>query len=48
MGNKPQDALPRLEPGFYRGQAYVHWVMTIEGRKTGWLVRSFIIGFVKY
>ena len=31
------DYLKRLPPEFYRGQAYVHWSMTIDQRKTGWL-----------
>ena len=29
--------LRRLPPQFYQGSAYVHWTMTIAGRKTGWL-----------
>lgn len=29
--------LKRLPPEYYRGRAYVHWSMTIEDRKTGWL-----------
>ncbi len=33
--------LPRLEPGFYRGQAYVHWSLTIKDRRTGWLIPAF-------
>ena len=33
--------LPRLEPGFYRGQAYVHWSLTIKDRRTGWLIPDF-------
>ena len=33
--------LPRLEPKAYRGQAYVHWTMTIEDRRSGWLVPIF-------
>ena len=33
--------LPRLEPGFYRGQAYVHWTLTIKDRRTGWLIPAF-------
>jgi len=37
--------LPRLEPEFYRGQAYVHWTMTIDGRKTGWLKPLFLYKF---
>ena len=29
--------LPRLEDAAYRGQAWVHWTMTIRDRATGWL-----------
>jgi putative transposase len=29
--------LPRLDSGFYRGRAMVHWTMTMEKRATGWL-----------
>ncbi len=39
------DYLKRLPPEYYRGQAYVHWSMTIEGRKTGWLVPIFYYKF---
>jgi putative transposase len=39
------DHLPRLPPENYRGQAYVHWSMTIEDRKTGWLVPIFYYKF---
>ena len=39
------DYLKRLLPGFYRGQACVHWTMTIEERKTGWLVPIFYYKF---
>ncbi len=45
MPNESHDALPRLEPDRYRGQAYVHWVMTIHNRKTGWLVPLFYYKF---
>ncbi len=31
------DHLPRLGPEYYRGQAYVHWTMTMRDRQTGWL-----------
>src|SRR5258707_12113023 len=34
------DYLKRLPPESYCGQAYVHWSMTIAGRKQGWLVPS--------
>jgi REP element-mobilizing transposase RayT len=33
--------LKRLPPENYRGQAYVHWSLTIEDRKTGWLIPIF-------
>jgi REP element-mobilizing transposase RayT len=29
--------LKRLERNYYQGQTSVHWVMCIEGRRTGWL-----------
>ena len=32
------DCLQRLPPEYYRGQAYVHWSLTMEDRKTGWLI----------
>src|SRR5579872_3217789 len=32
------DHLKRLPKEHYRGQAYVHWSMTMENRKTGWLI----------
>ena len=34
--NKP-NRLKRLPEAFYKGEAWVHWVLTIEDRKTGWL-----------
>ncbi len=37
-GNKEPGHLPRLPAEYYRGQARVHWSMTMEDRKTGWLV----------
>jgi putative transposase len=37
--------LPRLDPEYYRGQAYVHWTMSIENRKTGWLIPVFLYRF---
>jgi putative transposase len=37
--------LRRLPAEFYRGQAFVHWSMTIEDRKTGWLVPIFYCKF---
>jgi REP element-mobilizing transposase RayT len=38
MNGKPRTFyLPRLSPEFYRGDAVVHWTLTIFDRKTGWL-----------
>jgi REP element-mobilizing transposase RayT len=37
----PHDYLRRLPKGWYTGRAWVHWSMTIEGRKQGWLDNSF-------
>ncbi len=31
------DYLKRLPPEYYRGQAYVHWSLTMEARERGWL-----------
>ena len=39
------DYLKRLPPEYYRGQAYVHWTMTIHERKTGWLSPVFYYKF---
>lgn len=35
------DYLKRLPVEHYRGQAHVHWSMTMQDRKTGWLVPIF-------
>ena len=47
MSDQPQkhEDLRRLEPEYYRGQAYVHWSMTMEDRKTGWLSPKFYYKF---
>jgi putative transposase len=34
-----------LDPEFYRGDAAVHWTLTVFDRKTGWLNHSFHSGF---
>lgn len=34
---KQKQRLKRLPPEYYRGHAWVHWTLTIEDRKTGWL-----------
>ena len=39
------DYLRRLPPEHYRGQAFVHWSMTMDDRKTGWLTPSFYCKF---
>ena len=45
MATHDGDYLKRLPPEFYRGQAGVHWSLTIEERKTGWLVPNFYYKF---
>lgn len=40
-----EGGLARLERGYYRGQAYVHWTITIQERRTGWLVPIFYYKF---
>jgi putative transposase len=35
-------SLPRLAPEFYRGRAAIHWTLTIEQRRTGWLTPNFL------
>ncbi len=45
MPSKEHRSLPRLDPGYYRGQAYVHWTMTIQDRRTGWLIPIFYYRF---
>src|SRR5438067_543784 len=39
------DHLKRLPPEHYRGQAYVHWSMTMQDRTTGWLAPVFYYKF---
>jgi putative transposase len=41
----PHNYLRRLPPECYRGRAYVHWSMTIDQRRTGWLVPTFYYKF---
>jgi putative transposase len=41
MTEQKRDHLPRLEPEAYRGQAYVHWTMTMVDRRSGWLIPVF-------
>ena len=37
LPEKAPDYLRRLPEGWYTGYAWVHWSMTIEGRRSGWL-----------
>jgi putative transposase len=37
--------LKRLPAEHYRGDAYVHWSLTIEDRKTSWLIPTFYYKF---
>src|SRR5947209_17699907 len=39
------DHLKRLPPENYRGQVYVHWTITMQDRKRGWLVPIFFYKF---
>lgn len=39
------DYLRRLPPEHYRGRAYVHWTLTMDERKTGWLIPVFYYKF---
>jgi REP element-mobilizing transposase RayT len=39
------DHLKRLPAEFYRGDARVHWSMTIDGRRIGWLTPVFYYRF---
>jgi REP element-mobilizing transposase RayT len=44
-GKTRPDHLPRLDPEFYRGDAAVHWTLTVFDRGTGWLNDSFHSAF---
>ena len=37
--------LPRLDPEFYRGDAAIHWTLTVFDRETGWLNEPFHSAF---
>ena len=45
MAFTPKKRLKRLSPEYYRGEAWVHWTLTVEGRKTGWLDARFLYRF---
>lgn len=38
-------SLRRLSPEHYRGEAWVHWILTIKARETGWLDGRFLYRF---
>jgi len=42
---KRHDHLKRLPPEYYCGKAYIHWSLTMEERKTGWLIPTFYYKF---
>jgi len=39
------ERLKRLPREYYQADAWVHWVLTIEGRKTGWLDAKLLFRF---
>jgi putative transposase len=41
MENHPRDHLRRLDKSFYRGLATVHWVHSLDQRRSGWLDGDF-------
>jgi REP element-mobilizing transposase RayT len=43
--DEEHDYLRRLPPEAYQGRAYVHWSMTMEDRRTGWLIPIFYYKF---
>ena len=45
MPSKAHGSLQRLPPEYYRGRAYVHWSMTIDDRKSGWLIPTLYYKF---
>jgi putative transposase len=49
QANDPHDGrtdyLKRLPAEHYQGQAFVHWSMSMEDRKTGWLIPIFYYKF---
>ena len=45
MGHEFDDYLKRLPRENYRGEAYVHWSLTIQNRRTDWLTPIFYYKF---
>src|SRR5687768_14537346 len=40
LSSEPPDELRRLGAAWYQSTAWVHWTMTIEARRRGWLDRE--------
>jgi len=38
---QPHGRMHRLPPAFYQGHAFVHWNMTVQERRSGWLTPTF-------
>ena len=45
MNERHKQRLKRLPPEFYRGHAWVHWIMAMENRRTGWLDAKLLYKF---
>ncbi|MEZ6052537.1 MAG: hypothetical protein R3C02_14305 [Planctomycetaceae bacterium] len=45
MVDRKHTYLKRLPAEYYKGQAYVHWSLTMEDRQTGWLIPTFLYKF---
>ncbi|WP_372722704.1 hypothetical protein [Novipirellula sp.] len=45
MSQQNQKRLKRLPPEYYRGFAWVHWTLTIQNRRVGWLDARFLYKF---
>ena len=45
MADEYKQRLKRLPPEHYRGHAWVHWTLTMEGRRAGWLDARFLYKF---
>ncbi len=45
MQQRSRNYLKRLGRSCYQGQAYVHWILTTQNRKTGWLKPIFYYKF---
>ena len=45
MKDENKQRLSRLEPENYQGLSWVHWIMTVQDRRTGWLDARFLYKF---